>query len=162
LTIKPQERSMILLAENPIDGTLFEDPSSTRGALSEFYRAFNRRDLALMEANWEQSDETVMDNPLGGIKHGWTEIRSVYERIFRGAAQVQVEFFDYSLHETGDVFWAIGRERGTLSRGDMELKLVIRTSRVFRRDHGGRWQQVHHHGSIDDADLLARYQAAVG
>ena len=25
----------------------------------------------------------------------------------------------------------------------------------------GRWQQVHHHGSIDDPDLLSRYQRAV-
>ena len=36
----------------------------------------------------------------------------------------------------------------------------IRISRIFRRVDG-RWRQIHHHGSIDDADLLARYQAAV-
>jgi hypothetical protein len=26
----------------------------------------------------------------------------------------------------------------------------------------GRWRQIHHHGSMDDADLLARYQRFVG
>jgi hypothetical protein len=34
--------------------------------LAEFYRAFNTRDLALMERNWISSDEASMDNPLGG------------------------------------------------------------------------------------------------
>jgi ketosteroid isomerase-like protein len=102
-----------------------------------------------------------MNNPLGGIKRGWPEIRSVYERIFAGRAKVQVEFFDYSLHETGDVFWAIGRERGTVRRGELQLELNIRTSRLFRRDDSGHWRQVHHHGSIDDPQLLADYQAAV-
>jgi ketosteroid isomerase-like protein len=152
---------MILLAEKPIDGTSLEDPSSARGALSEFYRAFNTRDLALMETNWAQSDDAAMDNPVGGIKRGWAEIRSVYERIFSGAAQVQVEFFDYTLHEAAELFWAVGRERGTLTRGDLQLQLAIRTTRLFRRDESGRWRQIHHHGSIDDPDLLARYQAAV-
>jgi ketosteroid isomerase-like protein len=152
---------MILLAEKPIDGTSLEDPSTARGALSEFYRAFNARDLKLMETNWQQSDDAAMDNPVGGIKRGWPEIRSVYERIFTGSARVQVEFFDYTLHESDEIFWAVGRERGTLSRGDLQLDLAIRTTRLFRRDESGRWRQVHHHGSIDDPDLLARYQAAV-
>src|SRR5690349_18190034 len=104
---------MSLVAEKPIDGTLPEDASTPIGALNEFYRAFNRRDLALMKQNWEQSEEAAMDNPLGGIKRGWSEIGPVYERIFSGEATVRVEFFDYTLHQTGDVFWAVGRERGT-------------------------------------------------
>ena len=55
---------------------------------------------------------------------------------------------------------AVGRERGTLQAAGRSLELKIRTTRVFRFV-GGRWRQVHHHGSIDDATLLARYQAAV-
>ena len=80
--------------QTPIDGKSPEDPSTPIGALSEFYRAFNTRDLALMESNWEQSGEAAMDNPLGGIKRGWQEIRSVYERVFQGSARVEVEFYD--------------------------------------------------------------------
>ena len=41
------------------------------------------------------SAEIVMDNPLGGIKRGWHEVRSVYERLFSGPARVLVEFHDY-------------------------------------------------------------------
>lgn len=40
-------------------------------ALSQYYRALNNRDIVLMEQNWDANDEAVMDNPLGGIKHGW-------------------------------------------------------------------------------------------
>ncbi len=44
-------------------------------ALVQFYDAFNSRDLEKMSLNWAQSDEIAMDNPLGGIKRGWDEIR---------------------------------------------------------------------------------------
>ncbi|HET8696700.1 MAG TPA: nuclear transport factor 2 family protein [Gammaproteobacteria bacterium] len=143
-----------------ITGKEAASPTTPLGALSEFYRAFNGRDLALMSQNWLPTEEASMDNPLGGIKRGWNEIRPVYERLFHGAATVTVEFFDYTLHETPDALLAVGRERGTLESPDATLELKIRTSRWFRRVNG-RWRQLHHHGSIDDAELLARYQAAV-
>lgn len=129
-------------------------------ALVQFYRAFNDRDLGLIAENWQDSPDVAMDNPLGGIKRGWPEIRSVYERIFAGSARVQVEFHDYTLHVIGDVFFAVGRERGTFETGSTKLDLAIRTTRIFRRA-GGRWRQVHHHGSIDNPNLLGAYQQAV-
>ncbi len=129
-------------------------------ALVQFYCAFNQRDMAMMEANWAQSDEIAMDNPLGGIKRGWAEIKAVYESIFSGAAQVYVEYYDYTIHETSAMFYAVGMERGYFRLGENEVKLAIRTSRIFQKMNG-RWRQVHHHGSIDDPKLLERYQEAV-
>lgn len=147
--------------QKPITGTenraAQSDPIQ---ALSEFYHAFNARDLEAMSRNWAQTDEIAMDNPLGGIKRGWSEIRAVYDRIFSGPARVYVEFHDYTVHESGEVFYAVGRERGTFTRGDASIKLAIRTSRIFRRMNNA-WRQVHHHGSIEDPDLLRRYQEAV-
>ncbi len=136
------------------------DPSEPQGALAEFYRAFNNRDLVLMAQNWDDTAEASMDNPLGGIRRGWNEIRDVYERIFMGEARVQVEFHDFTLHRFGDAFLAVGRERGTLNSGDESLELKIRTSRFFVR-RGTRWRQFHHHGSVEDPGLLAKYQALV-
>ncbi len=40
------------------------------------------------------------------------------------------------------------------------LNMAIRTTRIFRMVDG-RWQQIHHHGSIEDPDLLDKYQKAV-
>jgi len=44
---------------------------------------------------------------------------------------------------------------------DNDLKtLNVRTTRIFQLING-RWRQMHHHGSIEDAKLLADYQNAV-
>ena len=134
-------------------------------ALNAFYRAFNTRDMHAMEQNWWRNDAASMSNPLGGIARGWPAIREVYARIFGGKAQVRVAFHDYTLHEVGlheagDMFYAVGRERGTLVSGDTSLTLAIRTTRLFRRIDGA-WKQVHHHGSFEDPDLFAAYRKAV-
>ncbi len=147
--------------QEPITGKEQQgDLSSPYQALVQFYSAFNRRDMAMMEANWAQSEEIAMDNPLGGIKRGWQEIRAVYQRIFSGAAEVYVEYYDYTIHETPEMFYAVGKERGYFRIGEQEVRLAIRTSRIFGKIDG-RWRQVHHHGSIDDPKLLEAYQTAV-
>ncbi len=129
-------------------------------ALEEFYFAFNRRNLEIMRQNWASSPEIAMSNPLGGLRRGWDEVGSVYERIFNGAARVYVEYYDFDIMQTDTMFCAVGRERGWFRKGSEEIELAIRTSRIYALTDG-RWRQIHHHGSIDDPALLARYQAAV-
>lgn len=136
------------------------DLSSSYQALIQFYCAFNSGNMQMMSDNWAQSDDIAMDNPLGGIKRGWAEIQPVYERIFSGPAEVYVEYFDYTIHETAEIFYAVGRERGYFRLGGEEITLAIRTSRIFQKIDG-HWKQVHHHGSIEDPQLLGRYQSAV-
>ncbi len=149
------------LIQEPITGSENQgDVFTPYQALVQFYCAFNSRDMNLMSKNWARSDVIAMDNPLGGIKRGWADIQMVYERIFTGTAEVYVEFFDYSIHEASEMFYSVGRERGYFRLGDTEVQLAIRTSRIFQKMEG-RWRQVHHHGSIDDPELLERYQDAV-
>jgi hypothetical protein len=138
----------------------FEDLSKPYQALVQFYNAFNNRNMPEMSRNWLQTSEIAMDNPLGGIKRGWDEIKSIYEKIFSGPAEVYVEYYDYTIHETNEMFYAVGRERGYFKIGTDEIILAIRTSRIFKRVNG-MWKQVHHHGSIENPELLARYQNAV-
>jgi len=162
LTLDPHEVGNMILP-NPIPITGREGPADStvpEGALSDFYRAFNSRDLDLMSRIWLTTDEASMDNPLGGIKRGWEEVKGVYERIFSSPATVKVEFFEYRIHADESSFLAVGRERGTLTSDGVRIDLRIRTSRWFRRVDG-RWRQLHHHGSIDEPELLAHYQAAV-
>ncbi|QSO52102.1 nuclear transport factor 2 family protein [Alicyclobacillus curvatus] len=151
----------MLPIQTPITGQeLKTGRSLPYDALVDFYAAFNKKDMDLMARNWAQTDDVSMDNPLGGIKRGWNEIQEVYANIFNGPADVQVEFHDYTLHEAGGMFLAVGRERGLCHVGGEDILLAIRTSRTYQFVDG-RWQQVHHHGSIDDAALLRTYQAAV-
>jgi ketosteroid isomerase-like protein len=136
------------------------DLSTPYQSLAQFYCAFNSGNIKMMSENWWHSDDIAMDNPLGDIKRGWEEIQPVYERIFNGPAEVYVEYFDYTIQETAEMFYAVGRERGYFRLGGEEITLAIRTSRIFRKIDG-RWRQVHHHGSIEDPQLLDRYQSAV-
>lgn len=147
--------------QEPITGKENQgDLSSPYHAIVQFYCAFNSRNMQKISENWAQSHEIAMDNPLGGIKRGWEEIKTLYEQLFNGPAKVYVEFYDYTIHETREMFYAVGRERGEFRVGETVVKLAIRTSRIFSLIDG-RWRQVHHHGSIDDPELLARYQTAV-
>lgn len=129
--------------------------------LTEFYASFNARDVEGSMANWAKQKDVIMCNPIGGIRHGWEAIYEGYQRIMQGATHVYVEFYDYQLVESSDMFIAVGRERGYAEQAsvnqDRRIELAIRTSRIFRRIHD-KWQQVHHHGSIDDPDLLKQYQ----
>lgn len=146
---------------NPITGSeKIENGTKPFDALVEFYRAFNTRDLKLMSSNWENSEEASMSNPLGGVRRGWEAIQDVYSKIFTGPAEVYVEFHDYTIHQSDVMFCAVGRERGYFRVNGNHVTLAIRTSRFYRMERG-KWLQVHHHGSIDDPALLAKYQSAV-
>ena len=144
----------------PITGNEAPIDCDAYNSLLRFYRAFNQRSLRLMEDNWSCSQAASMSNPLGDVRRGWESIRVVYERIFTGPAQVYVEFHDYSLHLSEDMFCAVGRERGYVQNQGERIELAIRTSRIYRKEQD-HWKQLHHHGSIDTPALLACYQASV-
>jgi ketosteroid isomerase-like protein len=148
--------------QTPVTGSEYQDnQSETLQALAQLYRALNSRDIKLMQENWDDSAEAAMASPLGGIKRGWTEIRTLYEQLFATNGEYYFEFHDYCLHESADLFYVVGRECGELNANGRRMRLAIRTTRVFRRDRSRTWRQVHHHRSIDDPQMLAAYQGAV-
>ena len=129
-------------------------------ALIRFYKAFNQKDLKLMKNVWLNTDEASMNNHVGGIMRGWNNIESVYDKIFNGKAKVYVEFYNFTFHSTDNMFLVTGRERGFFEKEDNRIDLVIRTSRVFIKENGD-WKHIQHHGSIDNPDLLKKYQDAI-
>lgn len=148
--------------QTPITGREYKgDQRDILQALAQFYLALNSRNIEMMQQNWANSAEIAMDNPLGGIKRGWGEIGTIYERLFDSEGAYRFEFYDYTLHEAGVLFYVVGRERGELDVGGQQMKLAIRTSRIFQKDADARWRQMHHHGSIDDPQMLAAYQGAI-
>jgi len=148
--------------QTPVTGCEYNgDQRKPLQVLAQFYRALNSRDIELMQQNWANSAEVAMDNPLGGIERGWSEIRTTYEKLFDSKGTYRFEFYDYTVHDTGALFYVVGRERGELDVSGRPMKLAIRTSRIFQKDADARWRQVHHHGSIDDPQMLAAYQEAV-
>jgi hypothetical protein len=67
----------------------------------------------------------------------------------------------YTLRAMDEMFYAVGGERGRLTRGGESLDGSIRTTRLFRRVDD-EWRLAHHRGSIDDPQMRRAYQAAVG
>jgi len=129
-------------------------------ALVAFYRGFNHRDLQAMQYNWAAEYPIVMSNPIGGLRKGRKEILQGYEKIFTSPAKVYVEFYDYTLMQTENMYCVAGRERGFFKLKNETINLEIRTSRIYLLIQQG-WKQIHHHGSIDNPDLLQRYQSAI-
>lgn len=148
------DADIITGAEAPIgDGSALD-------ALTAFYRAFNSGDLDALSRNWMAGDAPSMNNPIGGIRRGWSSIHEGYERLFKGSANVRVEFYDFTQHSGADWCLFAGRERGTCITPTAHLRLRIRTTRWFVRSEGA-WRQLHHHGSIEEPELLADYQRAI-
>jgi hypothetical protein len=118
--------------QEPITGNeQLEDLGQPEQAVIQFYKAFNTRDLNMIDENFAHSDEVAIDNPLGGIRRVADEPHKMYEAVFKSPADVHVEFWDYTIHRVGDIFWAVGRERGTYRDGDEVRSLNIRTTRTF-------------------------------
>ena len=126
------------------------DPDDPVQALIRFYRAFNRRDLSAMEQVWERSAEISLVSPIAGIVRGWPAARAGYARLFTGEDRIETEFFDYMIHELDDAFYAVGRERGTISIGGRSVEATGYATNVFRRGPDGSWKLVHHHVSMRD------------
>ncbi len=135
------------------------DPRTPEGALAEFYRAYNSRDLALMEQNWA-SDEATIYHQLGGVRAGWEEIRDLYDQTFQGPAGAQMTLHEFKIIRFSDSFTVVGTERGLLRTQKDALEFRIRTTRLFAW-RAGRWRQIHHHGSIEEPELLADYLTLV-
>lgn len=137
-----------------------QDKSHPLNTLIVFYKAFNARNAEDAANNWAKQYAVAMANPIGGIRRNWNAIYEAYQKIMQGDARVYVEYHDYNFHQFEDVFYVEGRERGSLDTGDVQLGLKIRTSRIFKL-FNNEWKQVHHHGSIDNPELLQKYQQAI-
>ncbi|HEY8097936.1 MAG TPA: nuclear transport factor 2 family protein [Methylobacter sp.] len=143
----------------------FVNPESIEGArmlMESFYFAFNHRNMEVFSAVWANHELIQLNNPLGGILRGYEAIAALYEQVFTGAASVWVELSDIVEFQTENMVVFAGRESGEFTKNNQTLPLSIRTSRViqwFGPETG--WKQVHHHGSIDDPELLHLYQQEV-
>jgi SnoaL-like domain len=136
------------------------DASTTEalGALAEYYRAFNGRNMELLELNWIDSDEASISGPLGGQQRGWKSISRVYDELFRLKAKPNIELHEITIQENGVTFLCVGRELIRFQRGEIVFEVSARSSRWFTHSYG-RWRQVHYHGSIDNADQLHEFQS---
>lgn len=146
---------------NQLDEATNPDADGARAALATFYYALNHRDDAALAAVWATSPLAQLNNPVGGVLRGGEAITALYGRILHGAITLTVTLGDIVEYVGADHVVVAGRETGhyTTADGD-QVPVSIRTTRYLQYTEG-RWWQYHHHGSIDDAQALAAYQAAL-
>jgi len=147
-------------ARNRLEQAADPSPEGALAALESFYYALNNADIEALRADWAASPLAQLNNPLGGILRGGDAIADLYAKVFAGTMNLQVTFSDVVAYTGGNHAVFAGRETGAYTAPDgTSVPLSIRTSRYFRYEDG-RWQQFHHHGSIDDPEALAAYQKA--
>lgn len=133
----------------PIPGEVpLGDPRDPVQALVRFYRAFNARDLRLMEQSWEHSEEISAISPLAGVARGWGSLWEGYQRILQSSDRLETEFYDYTMHSAGDLCYAVGRERGRLISSRGVQPLTGQATNILRRGKDGGWRMLHHHVSL--------------
>lgn len=149
-------------ASNRLDKANVISIQGAIACLESFYYAFNNKNIEALKDVWYHNDFVQLNNPLGGIIRGIKPIMELYSNIFKSNASVTVELQNIIYyHEINTIVFA-GVEEGEFKKNGVTIPLTIRTTRClgYIREQG-RWYQLHHHGSIDDVDLLKQYKEAV-
>jgi hypothetical protein len=149
-------------SKNNIDKVNQKSIDCAIACLETFYYSFNNRDISTFRKVWYDNDLVQLNNPVGGIIRGRKPIVDLYNKIFNGQVRVWVKFKDITYYATEEILVFAGTEIGEFSTRNETIALKIRTSRIFGYlDHEESWFQLHHHGSIDNPELLSKYQNAV-
>ncbi len=162
MQIDKLKREFGIDAKNKIEHATQPSIEGALSCLETFYFSFNNKDIDTFKKVWYQNGLIQLNNPLGGIVRGIKPIVEVYDKIFNGQAKVWVKFTDIIYYATEKMVVFAGTEIGEFSTNNERLSLKIRTTRIFGYlDNENSWFQLHHHGSIDDSDLLNKYRNAV-
>ena len=130
-------------------------------AIYGFYKAFNEKNMAAITKIWANTEDNTIENPAGGIRRGWSDLKWAYEKVLGSQAKISAEFYDYTIHIVGEVFWSVGRERIFLNFGGEDISMDVRITRIFSIIDG-EWRLVHLHGSFEDPEMLRKYQQITG
>lgn len=122
------------------------DLDEVEQANARFYRAFEALDLREMEAVWAHGENVKCVHPGWPLLIGWDAVRSSWQAIFEGAAEMRFTISAVLADVTGDLAWVTCTEN-ILSevRGRVTVTSVLATN-IFERASDG-WRLVHHHAS---------------
>ncbi len=162
MILKQLDKAFGLTAQNKINDTKQRSFEGALACLETFYYSFNNKDLETLTKIWYKDNLIQLNNPLGGMVRGINPTTAIYDKIFNGPANVWVEFTNIIYYETASMIVFAGMETGESKTKGTTLQLEIRTTRIFGySEDDDNWFQLHHHGSIDNAELLDKYQKAI-
>ena len=130
-----------------------------RSRNSEFYAAFEARDLDAMAEVWEHSDRATVTHPGWSTLRGWEHVIGSWEAIFANTPFIQFVLTEEAVHIVGNVAWVTldenilqtaasppeSMEGAGVDSPELAGASVAATN-VYVLS-GGAWRMVVHHGS---------------
>ncbi|NBD15807.1 MAG: DUF4440 domain-containing protein [Cyanobacteria bacterium] len=111
-----------------------------------FYRAFEKKDLTLMNQTWWQGDGSICIHPGGKMIQGWENIRSSWEKIFQNTDYLEIDTNVIVTEVDYAIAYVVVMENVTQVRRGRKLKAQSLATNSFRK-MAQKWYLVHHHGS---------------
>jgi ketosteroid isomerase-like protein len=115
-------------------------------ANQQFYKAFERLDIADMNLVWAQEDYVTCIHPGWTIRSGWPAVRDSWVLIFNNTFSMQFELTDLQVQVAGDIAWVLCTENLTSRQDDEPMHSQVIATNLYERI-GDRWLLIHHHGS---------------
>jgi len=111
-----------------------------------FYRAFEKKDLTLMNQTWWQGDSSICIHPGGKMIQGWEKIRSSWEKIFQNTDYLEIDTNVIVTEVDYAIAYVVVMENVMQVRRGRKLKAQSLATNSFRK-MAQKWYLVHHHGS---------------
>jgi len=148
--------------QTPVTGREYTgDQRDALQALAQFYRALNARDIEMMQQNGPIQQSRKWTILWENQTRAGAKLDQLMKDCSAAGPSTTSSFTITTLHQSGDLFYVVGRERGDLDLSGQAMRLAIRTSassKEMRMRNGGK---CNHHGSIEYPQMLATYQEAV-
>ena len=111
-----------------------------------FYRAFEKKDIEAMSAIWSQGTGSLCIHPGRNALHGWKEIRSSWETIFRNTKYMEIETEIITTEVRNNIAYVILIENLLQVSGGRRVQAQSMATNIFEL-LAQKWYLVHHHGS---------------
>jgi ketosteroid isomerase-like protein len=117
-------------------------------ANAEFYHAFERLSMEMMDKLWKHDDNVVCIHPGWDLFSGWLAIRESWITIFNNTEMMRfiitntkVRIFDNNLAVV------VCLENIETPVNGQVIKMGVIATNVFERNELNQWLLIHHHGS---------------
>jgi ketosteroid isomerase-like protein len=110
-----------------------------------FYQAFNRGDLNLMQSVWANNESVVCIHPGWEVIRGFDGIIQSWENIFAGSENLEIKLSDIKVTDGGMVWVSCQENLFAMSTSGVQVSKVHATN-LFEKIED-QWKMVLHHAS---------------
>ncbi|UCD11849.1 MAG: nuclear transport factor 2 family protein [Nitrospinaceae bacterium] len=132
---------------NPEEGV---GAGEVKEANERFYRAFNERDLELMDRVWhrdgEDGVEVVCIHPGWEPLRGFEAIQKSWSNIFKNSENMNIRISHLGIGVSGELAWVHCRENLFVIQPTGVQTSYVHATNLFRREDRA-WKMILHHAS---------------